>query len=131
MKRFVLILFPLIVAISCFAQIERPDCNTFKKGKFMYINDSSNKVFITRKNKLQEEFEPQSGIRTLWRIRWIADCEYELIQISSNNKRKRKQNGRKTKIKIINTYNDRYDYTCGCGSDENSKKNGTVIIMKE
>jgi hypothetical protein len=55
---------------------------------------------------VQEELVVNTGAKTRSHIRWIEDCIYDLRQIWTNNKEKRKMNESVTRVKIIKTYDN-------------------------
>lgn len=129
MKTFLLLLIVSFLTIHSFAQT---DCSSFKTGKFIYTDSLKNTICVTRKDNKQIEFDIKNKIITKFRIKWISDCEYQLTQIWSNSKEKRKQ-GRSIRTIVINrTYGtDRFEYACKCTYGDPKAYSGTMIRVKE
>ncbi len=86
---------------------------------------------VKRTKHVQEELVINTGAKTRSHIRWFQDCVYDLRQVWTNNKEKRKMNGSVTRVKIIKTYDNRYDYTCACRDSVSINKNsGTIFLLK-
>ena len=125
MKNIFLMLFISFLATHCFAQ---NNCNSFKTGKFIYTDSAKNTISVTRKNNKQIEVDIKNKITTKLRIKWISDCEYQLTQIWSNSKVKRKQGATPRTIVIIRIYGaERYEYTCKCTYGDANAYSGTMI----
>jgi len=130
MKKSILSLLLLMFSIFCFAQNVTSDCAKFRTGRFQYI-DASKVVTVKRTKHVQEELIVNTGAKTRLHIRWVEDCVYDLRQVWTNNKEKRKMNGSVTRVKITKTYDNRYDYTCACRDSASINNNsGTIFIVK-
>jgi hypothetical protein len=87
---------------------------------------------VTRKGGKQKEHDTKDGVITKLRIKWIGECEYELTQIWSSSKAKRKQNRAVSKVAITKTNgSDSYEYNCGCKDIDIGSRNGTMVRLQE
>lgn len=130
MKKLTLTSALIFLCIFCFSQNVTSDCARFRTGRFQYI-DSSKVVTIKRTKHIQEEVVINSGAITRFKIKWVDDCVYDIKQLWSNKKEKRKMNGSVTRVNIIKTYDNRYDYTCACKDSASINKNkGTIYMVK-
>ncbi|MEO6406086.1 MAG: hypothetical protein ABIY51_13780 [Ferruginibacter sp.] len=131
MKR--LILFIILVGCFClhsYAQVDSINCSRFRTGRFAYTDDSARSFIIKRTNRIQEETEPATNIVTRFRIKWHNPCSYELKQLWSNSKSKRKNNGATSEVIITGTGIDQYSYTCNCkGLADDKKVKGIVYKL--
>lgn len=94
----------------------------------MYTNDSSDTVLVKRTAGRQEERIKKSGVVTKFKIKWIADCSYEIKQVWSNSRGGRKNNGATTSVLITNARKDQYEYRCACKDIDAAQKNrGTMF----
>jgi hypothetical protein len=84
---------------------------------------------VKRTTRKQEEKNSGTGEKSLLKIRWINNCEYELVQRWANSKAKRKFNGSRTRITITKVYQDKYDFTCAC-TDGSNVKSGTMVVAR-
>jgi hypothetical protein len=87
------------------------NCSEFKTGKFTYKEKPFEGVIVTRTKKRQTEYDPKSGLKIMFKIRWTSDCHYDLIQLRSNNKEVNKYKGSIISVDITKTYGDKYEYT--------------------
>jgi len=129
MKKIFLAVFFSFPVVLCFGQT---DCRVFKTGVYSYRDSADNLITVTRKKKRQQEYDAKNNIITKLRVKWTNDCEYQLTQIWSNSKNKKKQNGTVSRVVITKTYgNARYDYNCGCKDLTIKGRNGTMTRIKE
>lgn len=86
MKRFFLVLgiFIFLSAGSCFAQDSIADCTGFLTGTFRYEEEPYTAVVIQRTETKQIESVPATGSKSIFKIVWKNDCEYDLIFVRSN-----------------------------------------------
>ena len=131
MKQTTLILFFSFFTAHCFGQTEQKGCAAFKTGEFAYRDSANNIIHVTRKGGRQQESDKKNKIVTKFKLKWISECEYELKQIWSNSKAKRKQNRSVYKIVITKSNgNDSYEYNCGC-KDRELRNSGTMVRLSE
>jgi hypothetical protein len=131
LKQLSLIVLFVLSACVCYSQPLPKDCAVFKTGKFTYKDDSSRTVIVTRTNKRQVEVTKELGITTKLKVKWVDDCSYELKQLWSSDKAKRKHPGGPTVVIITKTNSDGYDYTCVCRDTTLQNKNsGTMLKLK-
>jgi hypothetical protein len=133
MKKMFLIVLFFFPVILCFSQTGQTGCSAFKTGKFMYHDSTNNIIMVTRKGKRQTEYDAKNDITTKLKLKWISDCEYQLTQIWSNSKAKRKQNKTVSRVMItkVNS-NDSYDYDCGCKDPAiKMSSKGTMVRIKK
>ena len=127
-----ILIFIFFFSGAVFAQADSSLCAQFKTGVFAYRNDSSNAVLIKRSATRQEELIKKSGIVTKFKIRWVTACSYEIKQVWSNSKTRRKANGSTTTVVITNAGKDQYEYSCACNpADDGRKSGGTVYRVPE
>jgi hypothetical protein len=131
MKKIFLLVFFFLLTIFCFAQTGQTECGAFKTGKFMYRDSTGNIITVTRKNKTQIEVDAKNNITTKFKVKWTSDCEYQLAQVWSNSKAKRKQNKRVSRVVITKTNGtDNYEYDCGCTDLSIKGSAGTMVRIK-
>ena len=81
MKKLV-ILFPLFLAILSCNITAKPDCLRFRDGLFRLKASMGNHSFIiTRDRENQTELDLQTDTLSASKVRWVSDCEYELIPV--------------------------------------------------
>jgi len=132
MKQILFILFTSFLPACCFGQTEQKECASFKTGQFAYRDSANNIINVTRKGGKQHEEDKKTRTITKFRIKWTNDCEYELTQIWSNSKAKRKQNRAVTRIVITKANgNDSYEYTCACRDREEKANSGMMVRLNE
>ena len=129
--RNVLFIIAITAAANCFAQSE-PACKQFRTGEFAYRDSSNNLINVHRKGGRQQEVDKKHGIISKFKIRWTGACEYELTQIWSNSKARRKYNRSVTKIVITKANgDDSYEYNCGCKDREITGSMGTMVRLSD
>lgn len=108
MKIILILLFTLFQTMSLSAQV---DCESFKTGKFILINEEYGDTYIKRTKKYQIEIGTNSStgskIKIKDRIVWIDECTYYLIP----GKTKDPDNiitDNVIKFRILETANDHY-----------------------
>lgn len=107
----------------------KTDCSIFKTGNFSYFDSSNNTVFVKRKTNRQSETNFQTKEKTVSKVRWISDCEYELTQTWTSSKAKRKYNGSKLIVMITKAIagNQGYEYSCRCEDKTVNLKNSGIM----
>jgi hypothetical protein len=131
MKKLVFFISFAFFSNSLSAQLEPVRCLQVKNGIFVYRDDSSNAILVKRTGNLQEERIKKSGIVTRFKIRWQSDCSYEMTQVWSNHKTRRKNNGSITIVTITNVRQDGYEYSCGCTEPAGAQKNRGIMYRVE
>jgi hypothetical protein len=130
--RFLLLLLPLLFfSAEGFSQQDSSLCARFRTGVFAYRDKDSNAVLVNRTAHRQEERIKVSGVVTKFKIRWIGYCSYELNQVWSNSKYKRKNNGNTTVVMMTAVNKDRYDFSCSCKNQEDEQKNRGTMYKVE
>ena len=109
LKTFLTLLFLIVLKLSV-GQSINSDCNSFKTGTFTYQSERYNSVIIKRTERKQTEFDPKDNIKIKYKIRWTSNCEYEIIQVWSNNQEVKRMNGSIIKVKMTNVYANSYEY---------------------
>jgi len=66
-----------IISISTYSQ--NKECSNFKVGNFRYSHPEYSKYKVVRTENLQIETDTITGFKVKGTIKWISDCEYELI----------------------------------------------------
>lgn len=74
MKSILSLFFLLCITTSVFSQDS--DCSDFKNGAFYY--PSLEGKLSVRENNVQKSFS-DNKLEMIWDVKWIDDCEYELI----------------------------------------------------
>ncbi|MFT3980752.1 MAG: hypothetical protein QM687_09810 [Ferruginibacter sp.] len=126
-----LLLVLVISGLPAFAQADTATCGNFKKGKFVYRNDSAETVIITRRARQQEEYNKTTDVLTKFKVKWLSDCSYQLKQVWSNSKKQRKNNGATTVVTIDAVNADGYEFHCDCKGEEGTRNNGKVFRLSE
>ncbi len=128
MKYFIVLIGMLFFTVHSNAQTtNNPTCLDFHQGKFYYLDSLQNKVLVTRKKRKQIEYNEKTTVKSVFKIKWKSDCEYELKQIWTDSKSHRKFNGGiSTTIlsKVIDS--NSYEYTCGCKDEKLRIVQGTM-----
>lgn len=76
-----LLLIFLLFLLSCNKK-EKPDCLRFRDGIFRLKASQGNHSFtITRDRENQTELDLQTDTLSGSKVKWVSDCEYELIPI--------------------------------------------------
>jgi hypothetical protein len=81
MRKIFLFLFltATFLVTSCASSRKQADCEKFKTGRFELRSELDNSITtIERNDSIQTETSNKTGHITKARIKWIADCEYEL-----------------------------------------------------
>jgi hypothetical protein len=114
-KKILFAIVGLMFAFACKAQDKSIDCSNVVQGKFYYIQDSTNhKVIIERRKKKQMETNETTGETTTFKITWTSNCSYQLKQIWSNKKERRKKPYGNSEITITEASESGYTSTCNC-----------------
>ncbi|HMJ45897.1 MAG TPA: hypothetical protein VK498_01120 [Ferruginibacter sp.] len=127
MKKIIFVFTCILVASTALAQED--SCLHFRTGKFSYMDDSSHRIIMKRTNHKQEERDEVSGTLTKFKVKWISGCEYQLTQVWSNSRKKRKQNHAVINVLITRVYGKMYEFTCACNSPGIEKKKGKVFMI--
>ncbi len=127
MKKYILSGLFIFCCMLAKSQADSIGCERFKTGEFTYTDDSLKTFVVKRKNRIQEETEQGKNIITRFRIKWVSPCNYELKQLWSNSKLKRKNNGAVTSVIITHVGNDEYRYTCNCKNTAEEKKTKGIV----
>ena len=115
----VLILFLLLT--SCYS-VER-NCSDFKTGVFEFstlINDSLVTSSFTRTDNY--EIETFNGIEDSSSVKWVNECEFLLTKINPRTN----QEKRPIRIKILRTYDDKYDFEYSGVNNPDKISRGTI-----
>lgn len=65
--------------ICCTGPRSGLDCSDYKTGRFQIHSKGTDTFMVERNDSLQYEWNSARGVEKLYRIRWISDCEYELV----------------------------------------------------
>jgi hypothetical protein len=119
------------IAMTCCAQTSIVGCGDFKTGRFAYRDSSGHIIEVKRKGNRQQEYDKTEKITTKFKIKWTGECEYQLTQIWSDSKAKRKWNRHAYRITItrVNS-NDSYEYGCACREQEGRGIVGTMVRLE-
>jgi hypothetical protein len=114
-RKIYLTLLAFLFVYTNYAQEKLIDCSSLTQGKFFYIQDSTNhKVVIERKKKKQIETNETTGEVTTFKITWTGNCTYQLKQVWSNKKERRKKKYGTSEITITEASGSGYTSTCNC-----------------
>ena len=99
----------------------------------MYRDSTNNIIMVIRKGKRQREYDAKNDVTTKLKVKWTGDCEYQLTQVWSDSKAKRKQNKQVSRVVITKTNGiDSYDYDCGCKDPAiKLSSKGTMVRIKD
>ena len=125
------IILLVLLSLPAFAQPDAAACGNFKKGKFVYRNDSAETVIITRTGRQQEEHNKTKDVLTKFKVKWLSDCSYQLKQVWSNSKKQRKNNGAITVVTMDAVHEDGYEFHCDCKGGDGTGNNGKVFRLSE
>jgi hypothetical protein len=89
------------------------DCSLVHKGKF-----ETEKLLIERTENRQTQTNKKNGVKKIFTVNWINDCEYILTSVSDNSE--------KLSIKIIRINSDTYS----CYVISNKAKYPNFLIIK-
>ena len=79
-----LIIFALLIA--CSSKTKGIECSKCRAGDFIYYYRPENETIeIKRSDSLQIEKNLKSGFITKSKVRWLSECEFESIYISSTD----------------------------------------------
>ena len=81
MNKLTIILFLILVQVSCLNK-EKPDCLRFRDGTFrINAGNGNHRFIITRDRENQTELDLETDTLSGSKVRWVSDCEYELIHV--------------------------------------------------
>lgn len=128
MKQISLLIAVLFFSGALYAQDS--GCSAYHRGKFSYTDSTGATIIVKRKKNFQLETNEQTGVWVNFRITWINDCEYQLEQVGTNSKSKRKWNHTVTTTVISKPLGDAgYEYTCACKDDVKPKITGVMRVI--
>lgn len=77
-------------------------CQNFKTGVFyIYPKNDTGRFVITRTGDVQKEVDLVTGDSTIWKIKWMDDCVYQLKFISTSGKLSAEQRELQTKHDLV------------------------------
>lgn len=95
------ICFSIIVVLLNFTTYsQNKECSNFKIGIFKYTNPSFSKYKVTRDENIQIETDSLTGFEVKGIVKWISDCEYELVYSEVSNSKYQSIIGKKIKTFI-------------------------------
>lgn len=125
MKQMTFLFLLIIISATCYAQ--DTTCTQYHKGKFTYTDSSNNVIIVKRKKNFQVETNQTTGVWINFRITWKNDCEYQLEQVGTSSKARRKFNHTFTTTIISKAYDKiGYEYTCACKDEGVPKIRGMM-----
>jgi len=119
-------LFILLLLTSCYT-IDR-DCDEFRTGEFEFsyeLNDTIRKSTFSR--TIDYEIEEYNNVIDSSLISWVNNCEFILTKLNP----KTNQEKRPVRIKIIRTYEDKYDFEYSSVNEPIVIKRGEVKRIKD
>ncbi|MDB5201119.1 MAG: hypothetical protein JWQ27_528 [Ferruginibacter sp.] len=128
MKKLTPILIMMCFAATSVSQTQPASCTKFHRGKFSYITPSKEVVTLSRTSKKQTEKNETTGVVTVWRVKWLSDCSYELSQKWSSDKLQRKKYGMKSTIIITGVTSHSYEYSCVCAGQQKTETNTMRVL---
>ncbi len=130
MKQLIFASVLLFLSVGSYSQDN--NCLQYHKGKFTYTDSANNVILVKRKKKFQVETNQTTGVWINFRIKWISDCEYELEQVGTNSKARKKYNhGISTSIISKPLGDAGYEYTCACKDPGTTKITGVMKKLKD
>ena len=127
----VILLF-LIIIISAAGYSQENNCTQYHRGKFTYTDSVGNTIIVKRKKNFQVETNQTTNVWINFRITWKSDCEYQLEQVGTNSKARRKYNHTFTTTIISKPLGDTgYEYTCACKDQAVPKVTGVMKKLGE
>jgi hypothetical protein len=130
MKQLLTILLLFVASADSYAQ--EKNCTQYHTGKFTYTDSAGNTIILKRKKKFQVETNQANNVWVNFRITWKSDCEYQLEQVGTNSKSRRKYNHTfSTTIITKPLGKEGYEYTCGCKDQGTTKITGVMKQLKD
>lgn len=116
-----------MVALSANLYAQDNNCSQYHRGKFTYTDSANNVIIVKRKKNFQVETNQTTNVWINFRITWKSDCEYQLEQVGTNSKSRRKYNHTFTTTIISKPLGKAgYEYTCSCKDPAVSKVTGVM-----
>ncbi len=85
------VLFFVLIASLLGLANSNNDCSEFKEGRYIYLNKEENQFDQThiaiRTTNRQIYIDSEKGDTLIYDLKWISNCEYELIYTKSNLKK--------------------------------------------
>ncbi len=125
MKKLAIILFSL--GCICTSAQEKK-CTTFKVGTFKYSNPLYADWIIKRTETAQVETNKKTGLIIHNEIKWLSECEFDLICTKVSQTQLQHVVGKVFHIQIIETSNS--SYTCISRKNEVQDKDMTLEVLK-
>ena len=130
MKKIFAIILLLILSGHAFSQDN--NCTQYHRGKFTYTDSAGHVIFVKRKKNFQVETNQTTNVWINFRITWKSDCEYQLEQVGTNSRARRKYNHTFTTTIISRSLgNAGYEYTCACTGATEPKITGVMKKITE
>ncbi len=113
MKQISILITVLILSGDLYSQ--ENNCTQYHRGKFTYTDSAGHVIIVKRKKNFQVETNQTTNAWINFRITWKNDCEYQLEQVGTNSKARRKYNHTFTTTLITKPLGATgYEYNCGC-----------------
>lgn len=84
------------------------NCDKFKTGRFIYVDDVYKGWVLTRDNEYQIEKHAELNVELKGRIEWKSDCEYELTYVEVSDVNSKSIIGKKIIGRITETNGRNY-----------------------
>ena len=98
----------LITSVSC----QKKTCKDFKVGQFISPDNEVSDIKISRNESVQIETSEARGIKDVYNIFWLSDCEYYLVLKETSNPQKNLLTYQDTlRISITAIEDNTYQYT--------------------
>ena len=122
----------LLIVISVRSYSQDTNCTQYHRGKFSYTDSANNIIIVKRKKNFQVETNQTTNVWINFRITWKSDCEYQLEQVGTNSKARRKYNHTFTTTIISKLLGEAgYEYTCACKDPAVAKISGVMKKLGE
>ena len=113
-----------ITEISSQDNIDKLECEPFRKGKFEMTGPSGGDIKIKRKNKYQFERYNRERQKYKFLIEWTSPCTYTLtLQKVKGKKSAKRFEGSVVYVEIVAVSNDSY-------TAESRTQDGTITIIE-
>lgn len=101
---FVLIAFP-------FTNFSQPkDCQKFRTGNFVNVDEDGPGTLIKRTEKYQIEKNSKTGVKIKLKVEWLDDCTYQLKLVKGNGKWKKQNNSNPDMVLMVRIVEVGTDY---------------------
>lgn len=79
-NEFFFFCFSIALLTSC--QLKKLECESVKNGRFLVNTRDGQHLLIIRKDSIQLEVNQKTGDTSLWKIKWLSNCDFTAQYIS-------------------------------------------------